>query len=74
MEAGDPARFTTEALSELVATGGGRVGDGVIDVVDEDLEGTPQAGQPWHDLPPGRYRVVGIDGTVLDCVFEGPVP
>lgn len=79
---GTRAYFLRVALDELVALGGGREGDGIIDVLDDDLETTPElapvSGGTWVGLPAGRYRVVGIrsnaNAKILETVFEGPVP
>lgn len=84
---GERALFLRAAIDELVALGAGREGDGVIDVLDDDLETTPEL-RPlhdghWVDMPAGRYRVVGLyrplpsDGPgagVIETIYEGPVP
>lgn len=82
-EQGARAYFLRAAIDELVAIGAGREGDGVIDVLDDDLETTPElrplSEGDWVDLPAGRYRVVGIyrrpaGGTIIETRYEGAVP
>jgi hypothetical protein len=82
---GDRALFLRAAIDELVALGAGREGDGIIDVLDDDLETTPELrpvhGGDWVDMPAGRYRVVGLyprpglpEATIIETLYEGPAP